>query len=326
MQIKPLLELVPDAKYPLELVEADLHNKDCWRPIVEGCAYVFQLASHGPPEGSVSEDDLVSQEVEGVLNVLKACSECESVQRVVMTSSVAAISSGMGGNPGRPIDSEYSENDWSDESSCPPFEKSKLKAERAAWDFIDTLPKAEAFEFVVVNPSFIQGPLLSAASGAISAAVPKLLLERLMPAVPNVCLGIVDVRDVVAGEIAAMFTPSAAGKRFILNGGTTSFQEFAVIVRDEFESQGYNVPTSAIPKFLLWVLKFFVPAVKAAYPGVDMKISWNNERMKSDLGVTPRPINEAIIAMCYSIIELGIVSKTPGYRGPGPAMTHPTNS
>ncbi len=315
-QVKPLLELVPDAKYPLELVEADLNNEGCWGSIVNGCIYVFQIASHPPPEGAVNENDLISQEVEGVLNVLKACSECESVKRVVMTSSIAAISSGMGGNPGRPIDSEYSENDWSIESSCPPFEKSKLMAERAAWDFVETLPKDTAFEFVVVNPSFIQGPLLSATSGAVSAALPKLLLERLMPAVPNVCLGIVDVRDVVAGEIAAMFTPSAAGKRFILNGGTTSFQEFAVIIRNEFESQGYNVPTSTIPTFILWVLKFFVPAIKAAYPGVNMKISWNNERMKNELGVTPRPINEAIIAMCYSLIELGVVTKTPGYHGP----------
>ena len=74
-----------------------------------------------------------------VVNVLTACAESGSVKRVVMTSTVAAISSGMGGNPGRSDDYEYTEEDWSDEESCPPFEKSKLKAERAAWDFVNKL-------------------------------------------------------------------------------------------------------------------------------------------------------------------------------------------
>ena len=70
LQVKPLLELVPDAKYPLELVEADLNDKDCWGPAVDGCSYIFQVASHAPPEGSVDEDNLIAQELEGVVNVL----------------------------------------------------------------------------------------------------------------------------------------------------------------------------------------------------------------------------------------------------------------
>ncbi len=159
---------------------------------------------------------------------------------------------------------------------------------------------------------------MSAASGSVtcSIALSKLLLKRLMPALPNMCLGIVDVRDVVAGEIAAMFSSNAAGKRFILNGGTTNFQDFSVTVQDEFQTQGYNVPTCAIPKFIMWVFKFFVPAIKAAYPSINKSTFWSNERMKSELGVTPRPINQAIIDTCYSIIELGLVAKAPGYLGP----------
>ncbi len=41
----------------------------------------------------------------------------------------------------------------------------------------------------------------------------------------NFCEGVVDVHDVVAGEIAAMFTSSAAGKRFILVGGRHEFKK-----------------------------------------------------------------------------------------------------
>ncbi len=315
LQVKPLLELVPDAKYPLELVEADLSDKDCWGPAVEGCSYVFHVASRVPVT-IVEESVIVAEAVSGVVNVLAACAESGTVKRVVVTSSVAAVSGGLGGIPGYAADFNYTEDNWSVEDFCAPYEKSKLKAERAAWDIVNKLEEGKKFELVVVNPSYIQGPLLSAASGNASALVGTILLQRKMPAIPNTCMGIVDIRDVVAGEIAAMFTPSAAGKRFILNGGTITFKDLAVLVRDEFQAQGYNIPTTTIPKFILWGMKFFDNSAKMAYNGVNKKHTWSNERMKNELGVIPRPIEKSIIDTCYSIIEFGLVAKTPGYLGP----------
>ncbi len=316
LQVKPLLELVPDAKYPLELINANLNDKDCWGPAVKGCTYVFHVASPFPVGKKIDESVIVAEAVGGVVNVLAACAESGTVKRVVLTSSVAAVSCGMGGIPGYADDYNYTEEDWSVEDSCAPYEKSKLKAERAGRDFVDKLEEGKKFELVVVNPGYIQGPLLSAASGSGTASVGTMLLERKVPAVPNICFGIVDVRDVVAGEIAAMFTPSAAGKRFILNGGTITFKDLAIVVRNEFQTQGYNIPTGTVPKFILWGLKFFDDSVKATYPGLNKKHTWSNERMKNELGVTPRPIEKSIIDTCYSIIEFGLVTKAPGYLGP----------
>ena len=37
--------------------------------------------------------------------------------------------------------------------------------------------------------------------------------------------------------------------------------------------------------------------------------------MVSDLGIQPRPVEESIIDMCHSLIDLGIAKKTPGYLG-----------
>ena len=37
--------------------------------------------------------------------------------------------------------------------------------------------------------------------------------------------------------------------------------------------------------------------------------------MITELGVHPRPVEESIIDMCYSLIDLGLVKKTPGYLG-----------
>ena len=317
-QVQPLHDLVPDAKYPLELVEADLSDKECWGPAVDGCTYVFHVASPfpSPNDGKPDENALISQAVGGVENVLAACAESGTVKRVVVTSSIAAVSCGMAGNPGRPDDHVYTEDDWSVEDACAPYEKSKLKAERVAWAFVEKLEEGKKFELVVVNPAYIQGPLLSAASGSGTAGLAIMLLDRKTPALANAVLGIIDVRDVVAGEIAAMFTPSAAGKRFILCAGAMSLKEFAVVVSNEFQPQGYNVPTGIIPKVILWGMKCFDSTVKSIYPGVNKRHNWSGERMKSELGVTPCSIEQSILDTCYSVIEFGLARKTPGYLGP----------
>ena len=49
----------------------------------------------------------------------------------------------------------YSEVDWSNSEILSAYEKSKIQAEKLAWDFVKNLPEDEKFELVVVNPTFI---------------------------------------------------------------------------------------------------------------------------------------------------------------------------
>ena len=141
----------------MELVEADLSNKESWVPAAEGCVYVFHVASPfpAPTSGWPDENKIIMEAVSGVENVFSACAESGTVKRVVVTSSVAAVSCGLPGNPGYPDDYMYTEEDWSVEDACAPYEKSKLKAERAAWAFVEKLEKGKKFELVVVNPAYI---------------------------------------------------------------------------------------------------------------------------------------------------------------------------
>ena len=91
--MKPLLELVPDAKYPLRLVEADLCKPETWPNAVRRCTYVVHVAS--PVVFRASDDArMVRTAVQGTKNVLQACAEAGKVKRVVMTSSAVAISTG----------------------------------------------------------------------------------------------------------------------------------------------------------------------------------------------------------------------------------------
>lgn len=58
---------------------------------------------------------------------MRACKD-NGIISVVVTSSMGAITYG---NWGRPVD----ESDWSKPEACGAYEKSKLMAELAAWDF-----------------------------------------------------------------------------------------------------------------------------------------------------------------------------------------------
>ena len=114
-KVTPLREMVPEAKHPLELVEAELTNAESWKEAVKGCSYVYHVASPIPVAIPRDENVLVRPAVEGAVNVLTACSEASTVKRVVLTSSLGAVSIGMYGDMGR----EYTEEDWSPEDQCP---------------------------------------------------------------------------------------------------------------------------------------------------------------------------------------------------------------
>ena len=317
-------DLEPEtSKYPLELVEADLSKKESWVEAVRGCTYIYHVASPFPssvtnltPEQK--QEQIIKPAVDGTLNVLEACVEVGGVKRVVITSSMAAISSGFHGDPNKPKDHLYTEEDWSNESSCGPYELSKTKAEKAAWEFMEKLDEDKKFELAVVNPAYVQGPLLSAASGGGTQLLLKDLLNGKIPGVPDLYFNLVDVRDVVALHKAAMEKPEAAGQRHIAATSLLSFKEVAVIVKAEFSSQGYSIPSISLPKVAMWMFKFFNSAAKETYDIWGNKILLSDEKIKA-MGIETISPKDTILDTCYSLIELGVVMKKPRYRGPGGA-------
>ena len=94
----------------------------------------------------------------------------------------------------------------------PPYPRSKTIAERTAWDFIDH--EGGDTELVVVNPTFILGPALTAQARS-SLQLIKAMLDGTMPVVRRQRFGVADVRDVADLHIRAMAAPEAAGKRYL---------------------------------------------------------------------------------------------------------------
>ena len=313
-KVKPVMELVPNPTRPLELVEADLTSENGWQDAVNGCTYVLHIASPFPSQQPKNEEELIRPAVDGTLHVLKACAESGTVKRVVLVSSIAAVSCGLLGDN----DKIHTEEDWSDETRCPPYEKSKLKAERAGWDYVKKLDSSRSFEFCVVNPAAVIGPVLNSSSGKGSTSVSFILsvLANQTPSIPNVSIPFVDVRDVADGILAAMTKPVAAGQRYLLaNETSTRYLDVANMIAEEFVPQGYKIPTKEMSNIMIWIGALFNPMAKQVKSIRGKNMKYNVSKAADELGITPRPMKDTVIDLCYSIIECGMLHKTPGYLG-----------
>jgi len=116
-----------------------------------------------------------------------------------------------------------------------------------------------------------------------------------MPALPRQRFGVVDVRDVATAHVAAMATPSAAGKRFLLlaDGPTITWRGLAQILREHLGPAGEHVTT-------------------AEAPGEDPPpLTIHNDRAKTELGWQPRPARTTIVETADSLRELGLLEERP---------------
>lgn len=185
----------------VEWVAADLNAPESFVAALRDCDYVIHTANPYVLTVEDPQRDLVDPAVSGTLAVLEAAL-ANSVQRAVLTSSFAAVSDEPAG--------VFTEADWNTKSSVTrnPYYYSKAAAEKAAWDFAAA---HQVFEMVVINPSYVLGPLLVPGLNVTSRALVG-LVSGLFPAVLDLDYPIVDVRDVARAHRLAMKTPEAHGR------------------------------------------------------------------------------------------------------------------
>jgi len=286
----------------LEFAQADLSRDAGWSEAVQGCDYVLHVASPFPLEVPNHEDDLIRPAVDGTLRVLRACAASGTVKRVVQTSSVAAVAYGREGSAPKVLD----EDDWSDVDHCTPYPKSKTLAERAAWDFIESLPADGRFELAVINPGMVLGPVMNADAGTSVEIICK-LLKREMPACPHLGFAPVDVRDIAIAHRLAMETPAAAGNRYICAGDHVWIQDMAKILAGEFNPKGYRVPTGRLPYPIMWIAARFDKVLRLALQYVGRKEEVSCAKAEKELGWEMRSVDRSLLETGYSLIEHGLV-------------------
>jgi nucleoside-diphosphate-sugar epimerase len=284
----------------LELVEARLDADSGWAEAVEGCAFVWHVASPNPPELPRHEDELIRPAVDGTLRVLRAAAASGSVRRVVMTSSIDAVMRGFG----RADRQVRDESSWSNVEHSGPYAKSKFYAERAAWDFVGT---HQQLELVTINPGLTLGPLLHA-ERTTSLEVIRMLLSRALPAVPRLGFAVVDVRDVALAHRLAMEASHAAGNRYICAGEHLWMADIAAVLKAEFGPRGYHIPGHPLPYWLMWLIARFDRTVRLALDMVDLPVLVSAEKASRELGWTPRGARESILECAESLVRYALVN------------------
>lgn len=291
------------SKEKLSFIQAELTKDDHWAEAMQGCQYVLSVASPVFFDIPKNEAEAMRPAREGIIRILRFARNA-GVKRVIMTSNFGAV-----GFSQTDKNRETTEADWTDPhlKGLSVYEKSKILAEMAAWNFIKK--EGGALELVTINPVAIFGPSLNEhISGSLN--ILKHLLDGSMKRIPPVPLNLVDVRDVADLHIRAMENPDAKGHRFIATAdGEVSIPEMAKFLMETKPDMAAKVSKKTIPAWMIrWAALFNAKAKEGAMlMNINRKVS--NAKARSILGWKPIGTNEEIIlASVESMIKFNIIN------------------
>ena len=291
-----LLNLSPSNNSNLSFVEAELQDANSWLNAVDGCRYILHIASPIPPYVPKDENEIIKPAVEGTINVLNAALE-KGVEKVVVTSSCLTL---LFGNDGK----EVNEDDWSDINKCSHYPKSKVLAEKAAWEIYEK--NKDRIKLTTVLPSLVLGPEFIA-HGNTSEGLMKEIMNNTYPGIPDpdISYSTVDVRDVAQGHINALFSEISNGKRYIVSGSSITNEGIISALKNEFDKYQYVFPSKRVTA--QQIKDSGHALAQRSIPMLGKKFKTNNQRSINELGLTYRKIEDTVIDMAYNLINLGLV-------------------
>lgn len=270
----------------VETVTGDVRDPDALSRAFEGADVVYHLASKISIE---PREDALCQAINvgGTRNVVAACLR-QGVRRLVHCSSVHALRQA-------PFDSPIDEDrPPADEKHDLHYDRSKAGGEREVRAGI-----AQGLDAVILNPGGVIGP-----HDYRPSRMGDVLLKMYhgtLPGLVKAGYDFVDVRDVIAGAMAAE-TRGVTGRRYLLTGHWVTMPEIAALVGT---FPGARPPHFAWP---MWLARVGAPFVagwarmrrqRPLYNSTSLKILRGNSRFvrrnsDTDLGYTARPLQETI--------------------------------
>lgn len=307
-KLKYLNALADQSPGQLQYFQSDLLTLGSYAEAMQGCTVVFHTASPFTIAVDNPQKDLIEPAQLGTRNVLEQANQTESVKRVVVTSSCAAIYGDSADLEMVPGDL-FTEADWNTTSSLThqPYSYSKTLAEQEAWKIAKT---QDRWNLVTINPSLVLGPGINPFATSESFSLIKQLGDGTMKmGVPNYQMGVVDVRDVAEAHLAAGFTPNAQG-RHITSGYNTNFPQMAEILRAHF-GEAYPFPKSVLPKALIWLVGPLLDSSmtrKIIAKNVGVPFGVDNSKSIQKLGLTYRPLATSLTDMFQQLIDYDVVT------------------
>ena len=303
-----LTKIASESKGVLKLFKGDLLEKGSYSEAMKGCELVYHTASPFSTAVKDPQKELIEPAVLGTENVLLSANEVESVKRVVVTSSCAAIYTDAIDTVNAP-GGMLTEQIWNETSSLDyqPYSYSKTLAEKKAWEISK---KQDRWDLVTVNMSLVLGPALNPKyTTSESTNILKMLGNGEMKmGAPKMGVGLVDVRDVAEAHFKAGFVAEAHG-RYITSAHNTNFLEMGQVLLPKYGAK-YPLPKKALPK---WLLMLVGPMVNKLFSrrfirnNVNVEWKADNSKIKKELGMTFRPLKETMEDSFQSIIDAELI-------------------
>ena len=279
----------------LTFFAADLTADDGWDDAMAGCDYVLHVASPLGDDPSRDPDALIVPARDGTLRVLRAAVKA-GVRRVVMTSAAAAA------RPPHSAERISDETVWADpaDRQFDAYRRSKILAERAAWDFM--AEHAGRTSLTTILPGAVFGPVLTKANRG-SVQIIQRLLEGRPAAIPRLGFWIVDVRDLAELHVRAMTASEAAANRFIAAGDFMWMEDIATDAATETWQSGQQGADSPVAGPCLPVAVVVRPDAADVCIEFGRKNDLTAVKARRMLGFSPRPATTTIVDCAESLLK-----------------------
>ena len=173
------------------------------------------------------------------------------------------------------------------------------------------LPENERFELSAVYPCYVLGPSLVKEYKTGLVIVYNMTNKwPINGGIPNLAIGMVDVRDVALAHILCLTSDAAQGKRFIIAGGSMFFKEQAAELRKIFPKDQYDYDIASKDITYEETKK----AADAGNPYAKKYLQrwghlsvYNNTRSREVLGLQYRPASETLKDTVETLIKWGML-------------------
>ncbi len=234
----------------LSFVKLSLDEDAGWSEAMKDIDVLIHSASPFPLVIPADEEKLIRPAVDGTIRALKAAKDA-GIKRVILTSSNAAVFA-------RDLpkgSTEFDETMWTDINhpiGRAAYRRSKTLAELAAWDFVKN--QAPEIALTVINPTLVIGKPLDKNFGSSMAIIDQ-LIQGTKRMVPDLRVGIVDVKDVAKMHVDSIKIDETRGERILATSETRSLVQIAKIIKAN--NPNLKIITRRAPTFLLRLIALF---------------------------------------------------------------------
>ncbi len=305
---KNLIEQTKDtiSKYApidkLSFLELDLLKDHGWDVAAKECKYIMHIASPFPMKVSNDREKLLPVAVDGTLRVLNSGIK-NNVDQIIVTSSIVA----MFRKPNRSNPYSFGENDWTDENwieGVSDYFLSKTKAERAAWEFMES--KGLKNKLTTINPGGVFGNALDK-KGGTSIEYVRQFLKGKFPAAPKFAVLISDVKDVAKSHVACIGNKKVGGRRLIVGKEVKKLVELSQIMAEAMPEYKKKVPKKELPNFMVKLISYFDSSAKTMIPDLGITMQTDTTYSEELLGLKFKGAKDCISENAKSVVKLGLV-------------------